>query len=155
MNMQASHSDTTAMSVPHQRDPKPGTVGHHPHAVRVMLVDDTADLLRLMRMLFSFHEGVEVCAEAHNGLEALELWRAERPDVVVMDVQMPVMSGLEAAARILAEDPTQQVVLFSAAFRPVDHQLAAAIGVAACSDKRDVADLPALVEGVCARTHLD
>ena len=155
MNMQASHPGTAAISVPPQRDPKPGTVGHHQHAVRVMLVDDTADLLSLMRMLFSFHEGVEICAEAHNGLEALELWRSQRPDVVVMDVQMPVMSGLEAAARILAEDPAQQVVLFSASFRPVDQQLAAAIGVAACSDKRDVADLPSLVEGVCARAHQD
>ncbi len=120
-------------------------------AVSVILVDDTPDMLSLMRLTFGLHDGIELRGEASNGLEAVEQWRAHRPDVVVMDLRMPVMSGLEAAGQILAEDPAQRVVLFSAAFRPVDHEMADAIGVARCFDKRDVNRLPELVHALATR----
>jgi CheY-like chemotaxis protein len=111
----------------------------------VLLVDDTPDMLRLMRLLFDFHGGVRVIAEAHDGLQAVHLWRRMRPDVVVMDLAMPVMTGLESAAQILAADPDQRIVLFSATLRSVDKTVADAIGVAECVDKGDLELLPEIV----------
>lgn len=137
-----AHGDVARLSVPSQRG------GQTRPAVSVILADDTPDLLTLMRLTFQFHDGIELRGEATNGIEAVELWHARRPDVVVMDLRMPVMSGLEAAGQILAEDPTQRVVLFSAAFRPVDYDLADAIGVARCFDKRDMDRLPELVHAL-------
>ncbi|MBK5305980.1 MAG: response regulator [Frankiaceae bacterium] len=110
-----------------------------------MLVDDTPDIVSLLRELFLFHPGVDICAEAKNGLEAVELRRAHRPDVVVMDLRMPAMSGLEAAARMLAEDPDQRVLLFSASLRDADRGVAEVIGVERCIDKRELYCVPDLV----------
>lgn len=58
-------------------------------------------------------EGYAVCCAA-DGLEAVRLARTERPDVVVLDIQMPVMSGLDAMSYILQEDPSLPVILNSA-----------------------------------------
>ena len=154
MNQQHQHDMSSAgVDVPTQRGAAPQATPRARVALRVMLVDDTPDILSLMRMLFECHDGFEICATGSNGLEALELWREHRPDVVVMDVRMPVMSGLESAAQMLAEDPAQRVVLFSASFRAVDHGIADAIGVSSCLDKRDLERLPELVERVAGRVR--
>ena len=55
--------------------------------------------------------GFEVCAEAHDGLEAVELARAELPDLAILDVKMPRLDGIEAAKRILDERPIPIVIL--------------------------------------------
>src|ERR671932_337945 len=57
------------------------------------------------------HAGLEVVAEARDGLEAVELARAERPDLAVLDVKMPRLDGIEAARRILDERPIPIVML--------------------------------------------
>jgi DNA-binding NarL/FixJ family response regulator len=121
--------------------------------VSVLLADDTPDMLTLMRMTFDFHDGTEVLGVAGDGRECVALWRQHRPDVVVMDLRMPVLSGLEAAAEMLSEDPGQLVVIFSAAFRPVDRDLADAIGVVRCFDKRDLDRLPELVTALGRRVR--
>jgi CheY-like chemotaxis protein len=152
VDYQARQNDSVRFGVPVQREARTPAATCSA-GVSVLLVDDTLDLLRLLRMLFDFHDGVEVLAEAHDGLEALQLWRVHRPAVVVMDLRMPVMSGLEAAAQMLAEDPGQRIVMFSAAFRQVDYQLADAIGVTRCLDKRDFERLPELVASLALTAH--
>jgi len=73
--------------------------------IRVLLADDHA-LVRLgFRGLLGGLEGVEVVAEAGDGLEALELVRTRRPDVALVDVAMPGLNGLELTARVAAECP--------------------------------------------------
>lgn len=72
--------------------------------IRVLLVDDEPALRGAMRMLVDSDPGMSVVGEAGDGRQALELVRRERPDVVLMDVQMPVMDGLEAT-RLLAALP--------------------------------------------------
>jgi two-component system nitrate/nitrite response regulator NarL len=65
------------------------------------------------RNLLEIQPGWSVCAEANNGQEALEKTIQYQPDVIIMDISMPVMNGLEAATRITREHPQIPVILFS------------------------------------------
>lgn len=81
--------------------------------VTVVLVDDREDLRRLLSMLLDDEPDFVVVAEGSNGKEAIELAAAHRPDLLVLDHDMPVMTGLEALPHI-TETTTTQVVIFSA-----------------------------------------
>ncbi len=72
-------------------------------SIRVAVVDDQALVRSGFSMVLGFQEDIEVVAEAGNGLEAIEVTRAQRPDVVLMDIRMPEMDGLEATSIILEE----------------------------------------------------
>jgi DNA-binding NarL/FixJ family response regulator len=82
--------------------------------IRVLLADDQRLVRAGFRVLLEVEDGYEVCGEAVDGHEAVALARSTRPDVVVMDVRMPGMSGLEAT-RVITADPdlsgTKVVVL--------------------------------------------
>ena len=81
--------------------------------IRVMLVDDHALVRMGFRMLLTNAE-VEVVAEAESGEQACLEYPRVRPDVVVMDLSMPGMGGLEAVRRLLAQDPKARVLALSA-----------------------------------------
>ena len=81
--------------------------------IRVMLVDDHALVRMGFRMLLADAAG-EVVAEAANGEEACQQYARARPDVVVMDLSMPGMGGLEAVRRLLAQDPDARILALSA-----------------------------------------
>ncbi len=70
--------------------------------VRVLLADDQALVRSGFRKLLEAEAGIEVVAEAADGLEAIEKARLHRPDVVLMDIRMPRLDGLQATARIFA-----------------------------------------------------
>jgi DNA-binding NarL/FixJ family response regulator len=81
--------------------------------IRVLLADDH-QLVRVgIRLLLQTLEGVEVVAEAGDGREALTLIAEHRPDVVLMDVIMPELNGLEAAARVARDYPETRVIMLS------------------------------------------
>lgn len=71
--------------------------------IRVLLVDDQALFRAGIRMLVSSQLDMEIAGEAGNGQEALDAVAAHRPDVVLMDIRMPVMDGLEATKAIVAD----------------------------------------------------
>ena len=71
---------------------------------RVILADDQAMIRAGISMLLDAEDGIEVVGTAENGLEAVELARQEKPDLVIMDVRMPVMDGIEATRRIVHEN---------------------------------------------------
>lgn len=71
---------------------------------RVVLADDQAMIRAGISMLLDAEDGIEVVGAAENGREAVELARRERPDLVVMDIRMPVMDGIEATRQIVQEN---------------------------------------------------
>jgi DNA-binding NarL/FixJ family response regulator len=83
-------------------------------ACKVLLVDDTPDIRLVLRTLFGIGDSLEVVAEARDGLEAVQLSERHQPDVVVLDVAMPVMDGLEAIPEIRRVSPDSSIVMYSA-----------------------------------------
>jgi two-component system, response regulator PdtaR len=79
-------------------------------AMRVLIAEDETIIRLDLRDLLE-RSGFEVCAEARDGEEAVDLARASRPDVAIMDVKMPKLDGIEAARRILDERPIPIVML--------------------------------------------
>lgn len=80
--------------------------------MRVLLVDDHPLLLDGLRTLLE-GRGVEVAGVAHNGLEALDKARTLAPDVILMDIQMPLLDGLAATRLIKAERPNVRIVMLT------------------------------------------
>src|SRR5918998_3106160 len=78
--------------------------------MRVLVAEDET-IIRLDLKGLLERSGFEVCAEARDGVEAVDLARSERPDVAVLDVKMPRLDGIEAARRILDERPIPIVML--------------------------------------------
>ena len=83
-------------------------------AIRVLLADDHNIVRYSLRRLLEGTEELEVVAEAHDGREAVELARKHQPDVVLMDVAMPEMDGVDATRRLQAEAPAVHVIALSA-----------------------------------------
>ncbi len=80
--------------------------------VRVLVVDDSAFFRRRLTEIFGSDKHIEVVGAAANGKEGLELVKALKPDVVTMDIEMPIMDGITAVRKIMQEHPTP-VLMFS------------------------------------------
>jgi DNA-binding NarL/FixJ family response regulator len=81
--------------------------------IRVLIADDHGIVRSGLRMLIERQGDMSVVAEADDGVDALEQTQAERPDVAVLDVSMPRMTGLQAAREIRAHSPDTRVLLLS------------------------------------------
>jgi two-component system invasion response regulator UvrY len=107
-------------------------VGGHPGAARsVLLVDDHRGFRVVVRSLLEAEPGFVVVAEAEDGEQAVDLAERLDPDLVVMDVRLPGINGMEATRRIVARDPSVAVVLVSTVRRedlPADLLACGAVG---------------------------
>lgn len=83
--------------------------------VRVLVADDHDIVRRGVCALIESHSGWQVCGEASNGREAVEQTLQLRPDVVVLDLHMPVLNGLEAARQILRRSAAQKILVLTIA----------------------------------------
>jgi len=86
--------------------------------IRVAVVDDQALVRRGFAMVLGLQDDIEVVAEAGTGLEAIEIARTHRPDVILMDIRMPEMDGLMATAQILEKADWPVRVLILTTFEP-------------------------------------
>ncbi|WP_432933742.1 response regulator [Microbispora sp. CA-135349] len=97
--------------------------------IRVVVADDQALVRAGVRMMLEAAGDVEVCGEAADGAEAVRLAERHRPDVVLMDLRMPRVDGLEATRRILAAQPSARIVVLTTFAE--DENLYAALGAGA------------------------
>jgi DNA-binding NarL/FixJ family response regulator len=122
-----------------------------PAVVRVLLADDQTLVRSGFRLMLDQHPDIEVCAEAGDGREAVRLARALHPDVVLMDIRMPVLDGIGATREIVAvADPPKVLVLTT--FDVDDYVIEALRGGASGYLLKDVepADLVRAVRDVAA-----
>jgi len=81
--------------------------------IRVLIADDHPVVRKMVRVTLQNQPNVEVCGEAENGAEAIEQARRSNPDVVILNISMPVLNGFEAARAIRTELPRSAIVILS------------------------------------------
>jgi CheY-like chemotaxis protein len=116
-------------------------------AITVLVADDEPDVRLLVRVVLE-RAGLHVVAEAvdgHDALATVNRLAPPTPTVMVLDYKMPGLSGLEVAARVLAESPEQPIILFSANLSADVRERAHELGVRSCVPKAEVQTLPALI----------
>jgi CheY-like chemotaxis protein len=118
--------------------------------IKVLLVDDSPDFRKLLgRLLRGL--GFEIAASVGSGEEALQLLASEHPDVVILDIAMPGLSGLETAQRIRALSADVKLLILSLHATPEYQEAAAAIGVDAYVCKSNlVPELPRVLAELSA-----
>ncbi|MBZ5621048.1 MAG: response regulator transcription factor [Acidobacteriia bacterium] len=82
-------------------------------SIRILLADDHTVVRKGLRLLLENQPGFTVIADAADGMEAVALAEAHRPDVIVMDVAMPILNGIEATRQVVAKLPQTAIVILS------------------------------------------
>jgi DNA-binding NarL/FixJ family response regulator len=113
--------------------------------VRVLLVDDDPLFAEVLTVLLSVYDEIEVIGYAADGASGVELARSLVPDVVLMDLNMPVMNGIEATRQVRASLPFVQVLMVTGSALPADVDRARSAGAAGYVPKDRLGDLATIV----------
>jgi DNA-binding NarL/FixJ family response regulator len=106
-------------------------------AKSVLIVDDNEIIRRGLRELFTSEQDFDVCGEAENGQEAIEKAQELHPDLVVLDLSMPVMNGVDAARILRKLMPSVPLIVFSEHSEVFSEEEARSAGVSALVSKSD------------------
>ena len=98
-------------------------------ALRILIIDDSSQVRDVMRKVFEAEPGWLVCGEASNGKEGIEMAERVHPNLIILDLSMPVMNGLEAAKILNHSMPTVPLVMFTSFETQVLEQEALAAGI--------------------------
>ena len=82
-------------------------------AKTILVADDNPTIRKILCRMFELEEDYDICAEAENGQRAIELALQHRPDLIILDLSMPVMNGLEAAHELKKLMPKVPIILFT------------------------------------------
>jgi two-component system, NarL family, invasion response regulator UvrY len=109
--------------------------------IKVMLVDDHAVVRMGFRLLLQGSADIDVIGEAQSGEEAVRHFQQQAPDVLIMDISMPGIGGLEAIDRVLAKNPLQKILVLSAHEDVMHARRVLKAGAAGYLTKRSAADV--------------
>jgi DNA-binding NarL/FixJ family response regulator len=122
---------------------------------RILIVEDEISVRNAVRVFLEHHSSFEVCGEATNGVEAVDKATALQPDLVILDLSMPHMNGIEAASLLRSRLPLVPIVVYTMFGDVLGKSLAAALGVAAIVSKSDgLTILVSRIESLLASTPL-
>lgn len=105
---------------------------------RVLIADDSYDMRQLLCRVFEAEEGFEMCSEAVDGADAVAKARQCRPDLIILDLSMPVMNGLAAARIIHREMPDVPIILYTLYAQAIQQAEAAAAGIRRVVPKTEI-----------------
>jgi DNA-binding NarL/FixJ family response regulator len=108
-------------------------------SIRVLIVDDEAPFTEMVRALLEVEQGIEVVGAAADGKQAVKLALQLAPDVIVMDISMPVMDGLDATREIREQDPTANVLILTGSLNTAEVDRARTVGAAGYLTKDRIA----------------
>lgn len=103
----------------------------------ILVCDDNPNIRYLLRIFIESQTPFKVCGEAGHGTDAIEKARHLQPELILLDLSMPVMTGAEAASVLKAMLPRTKIILFSMHLDTVPRSLAAAVGVDLALSKSD------------------
>jgi len=120
----------------------------------VLIVDDSAEVLAVVRNFLaraSEKTGSTVCGEASNGLDAIKQAEVLKPDIVLLDLRMPIMNGIETAAVLKRLLPKTQIVLFSNYTDEIGTTLAKVVGIDLVLPKGSLSDMAQSLKNLSGR----
>lgn len=120
-------------------------------AKAVLVVDDNPAVRKSIRSLFTSETDFKICGHAENGRDAIEKAYQLRPDLIILDVSMPDMNGLEVARFIAAIMPHVPIIMFSDYADALKTEGARSAGIAAVVSKENPSMLVAIARSVLAR----
>ena len=103
----------------------------------VLIADDDEFIRQVLCHLFTSQEDFDVCGEAENGLEAIEMAQVLHPDLILLDLSMPVMNGVEAASELKRLMPMVPIIVFSEYGDVFSEREARATGISAVISKTE------------------
>jgi CheY-like chemotaxis protein len=103
----------------------------------ILVVDDSPTVRKITRLFLGTQIDLEVCGEAVDGVDAIEKAKELKPDLIVLDLAMPEMNGVEAASVIKGMLPKVPIVLFTLYRESIGDALASAVGIDAVLSKPD------------------
>lgn len=117
---------------------------------RILIVDDSELVRNGLRTVLRANPTWEICGEAADGLTAIEMFKELKPDVVIVDFQMPGINGIETARRMTAIAPDVPLVMFTQHASPDLERHAREVGIRSVVSKTDVFPMVGIIEALLA-----